>query len=64
MHLTKARKMISHFDRSKLSKDGYVVLIEDIDVTLPSGEVVPDRILVMRSSRYLNIVNYIVSLYK
>ena len=56
--------MISHFDRSKLSKDGYVVLIEDIDITLPSGEVVPDGILAMRSSRYLNIVNYIVSLYK
>lgn len=34
--------MISHFDRTKLSKDGYVVLIEDNDVTLPSGEVIPD----------------------
>jgi glutamate dehydrogenase len=42
VRLAKARKMISNFDRAKLSKDGYVVLIEDIDVTLPSGEVVPD----------------------
>ena len=56
--------MILHFYQSKLIKDGYVVLIEDINVTLPSGEVVPEGILVMRSSWYLNIVNYIVSLYK
>ena len=34
--------MITHFDRSKLSKDGYVVLVDDHDLTLPSGEVVPD----------------------
>ncbi|KAG8935801.1 NAD-dependent glutamate dehydrogenase [Tulasnella sp. 419] len=42
IRLAKARKMISHFDRSKLSKDGYVVLVEDQDLKLPSGEVVPD----------------------
>ncbi|KAG8907902.1 NAD-dependent glutamate dehydrogenase [Tulasnella sp. 403] len=40
--LAKARKMISHFDRRKLSKDGYVVLCEEQDVKLPSGEVIPD----------------------
>lgn len=34
--------MISHFDVSKLSKDGYRILVDDRDVTLPSGEVVVD----------------------
>jgi glutamate dehydrogenase len=38
--LAKARQMIAHFDLSKLSKDGYRVLCEDMNVTLPSGEVV------------------------
>ncbi|KAG8832193.1 NAD-dependent glutamate dehydrogenase [Serendipita sp. 399] len=42
VRLAKARKMINNFDRSKLSKDGYVVLVEDRDLTLPSGELVPD----------------------
>ena len=42
IRLAKGRKMINHFDRSKLSKDGYVVLVDDHDLTLPSGEVVPD----------------------
>ncbi|KAG8789909.1 NAD-dependent glutamate dehydrogenase [Serendipita sp. 401] len=42
VRLARARKMVSNFDRSKLSKDGYVVLVEDRDLTLPSGEVVPD----------------------
>ncbi|KAG9051658.1 NAD-dependent glutamate dehydrogenase [Tulasnella sp. UAMH 9824] len=40
--LAKARKMISNFDKSKLSKEGYVVLCEDQDLKLPSGEIVPD----------------------
>jgi glutamate dehydrogenase len=34
--------MINNFDKSKLSKEGYVVLCEDHDLTLPSGEVIPD----------------------
>ena len=32
--------MISHFDVRKLSKEGFRVLIDEIDVKLPSGEVV------------------------
>ena len=40
--LAKARKMISNFDTSKLSKDGYRVLCEESDIKLPSGEYVPD----------------------
>ncbi|KAI1354587.1 NAD-specific glutamate dehydrogenase-like protein [Xylaria sp. FL0043] len=38
--LAKARVMISHFDISKLSKDGYRVLCDDSNITLPSGEFV------------------------
>lgn len=40
IRLAKKRLMISHFDLSKLSKDGYRVLCEDVNVTLPSGEIV------------------------
>ena len=35
IRLAKLRVPISNFDRSKLSKDGYVVLVEDQDVRLP-----------------------------
>lgn len=35
IRLAKARKMISNFDASKLSKDGYRVLVDDRDLTLP-----------------------------
>ncbi|KAI0440858.1 NAD-specific glutamate dehydrogenase [Xylaria telfairii] len=38
--LAKQRVMISHFDASKLSKDGYRVLCDDSNITLPSGEFV------------------------
>ncbi|KAL2134043.1 hypothetical protein VTI74DRAFT_1154 [Chaetomium olivicolor] len=38
--LAKKRQMIMHFDLSKLSKDGYRVLCDDTNVTLPTGEVV------------------------
>jgi glutamate dehydrogenase len=40
VRLAKKRVMISEFDTSKLSKDGYRVLVEENDVTLPGGEVV------------------------
>lgn len=40
VRLAKERKMISHFDISTLSKDGYRVLVEDTNITLPSGEVI------------------------
>ncbi|KAK0630569.1 NAD-specific glutamate dehydrogenase [Bombardia bombarda] len=38
--LAKKRVMISHFDTSKLSKDGYRVLCEDLNIKLPTGEAV------------------------
>ena len=32
--------MISHFDVRKLSKEGFRVLVDEMDVKLPSGEVI------------------------
>ena len=40
LRLAHERKMIDHYDRSKLSKDGFVVLVDDVDLTLPNGTVV------------------------
>ena len=40
IRLAKLRVPIANFDKSKLSKDGYIVLVEDHDVKLPSGEVI------------------------
>jgi glutamate dehydrogenase len=35
VRLAKARKPVGNFDKSKLSKDGYLVKVEDQDVKLP-----------------------------
>ncbi|KAF2174124.1 hypothetical protein M409DRAFT_62259 [Zasmidium cellare ATCC 36951] len=40
LRLAKERKMIVNFDISKLSKDGYRVLVEENNVKLPSGETI------------------------
>ncbi|RYP71719.1 hypothetical protein DL771_004670 [Monosporascus sp. 5C6A] len=40
IRLAKNRVMISQFDSSKLSRDGYRVLCDDSNVKLPTGEVV------------------------
>lgn len=40
LRLAKQRVMISDYDVSKLSSEGYRVLVDDKNVTLPSGEVV------------------------
>ena len=40
LRLAKKRKMISGFDVSKLSSEGYRVLVEEANITLPSGETV------------------------
>jgi glutamate dehydrogenase len=40
LRLATHRKMISNFDISKLSSTGYRVLVEDNNITLPSGEIV------------------------
>eukprot|EP01126_Amoeba_proteus_P018499 TRINITY_DN1945_c0_g1_i1.p1 TRINITY_DN1945_c0_g1~~TRINITY_DN1945_c0_g1_i1.p1 ORF type:complete len:488 (+),score=118.95 TRINITY_DN1945_c0_g1_i1:724-2187(+) len=51
--LARARKMIEHFDTSKLSKGGFRVLCTEMDVTLPSGEVVENG-LVFRNEFHLH----------
>lgn len=43
--LANARLPVSHFDRSKLSKDGYLVTTEDRDVKLPDGTTVENGLL-------------------
>ncbi|PSK38167.1 hypothetical protein C7M61_002719 [Candidozyma pseudohaemuli] len=40
LRLAKARKMIDHYDRSKLSKTGFIVLVDENDVQLPDGTVI------------------------
>ncbi|KAG6830675.1 hypothetical protein H0H87_007406 [Tephrocybe sp. NHM501043] len=42
IRLARLRVPVGNFDTSKLSKDGYLVRVEDQDVKLPSGEVVID----------------------
>ncbi|KAF8129133.1 NAD-specific glutamate dehydrogenase [Mycena galopus ATCC 62051] len=42
VRLAKLRVPVSHFDKSKLGKAGYLVCVEEHDVKLPSGEVVID----------------------
>jgi glutamate dehydrogenase len=45
IRLAKKRVMISEFDISKLSKDGYRVLLDESDAKLPSGEVITNGTL-------------------
>jgi glutamate dehydrogenase len=40
VRLAKKRAMVVEYDLSKLSKDGYRVLVEESNVTLPNGEVI------------------------
>ncbi|KAJ7205988.1 NADH-dependent glutamate dehydrogenase [Mycena pura] len=42
IRLAKLRVPVSNFDKSKLSKDGYLVKVEEHDTRLPSGELVID----------------------
>ncbi|GJE97674.1 NAD-specific glutamate dehydrogenase [Phanerochaete sordida] len=42
IRLAKLRVPVGNFDTSKLSKDGYLVRVEDQDLRLPTGEIVVD----------------------
>ncbi|KAJ8591101.1 NADH-dependent glutamate dehydrogenase [Rhizopogon salebrosus TDB-379] len=42
IRLAKLRVPVSHFDKTKLGKDGYLVRVEEQDVKLPSGEIILD----------------------
>lgn len=52
VRLAKKRVMISQFDLSKLSPQGYRVLVEDSNVRLPNGEVVANG-MVFRNTFHL-----------
>ncbi|RYY33634.1 hypothetical protein EON62_04050, partial [archaeon] len=47
------RRMISNFDRSKLSARGFIVLVNDVDITLPDGTLVPSGVA-FRNNFHLN----------
>ncbi|KAG2046929.1 Aminoacid dehydrogenase-like protein [Suillus hirtellus] len=42
IRLAKCRLTVAHFDKTKLSKDGYLVKVEEQDVRLPSSEIILD----------------------
>lgn len=45
--LARERKMIVEFDKSKLSAEGYKILCEDVDFTLPSKDAVCPMLLIL-----------------
>ena len=55
--LAKERKMINNFDKSLLSKDGFIVLVDDKDVQLPNGEVINNGVY-FRNLFHLNLKKY------
>lgn len=57
LRLAKKRAMISQFDISKLSPQGYRVLVDESDVTLPSGEFVNNGTQ-LRNTFHLRQENY------
>lgn len=50
--------MISAFDISKLSPEGYRILVEDVNVTLPSGEVVTNGTIFRNTFHLRSDVHY------
>lgn len=52
--LAKARKDISFYDRSKLSKDGYLISVDDVDIELPNGLKFPNGV-VFRNTFHLRL---------
>ncbi|CAG8090036.1 unnamed protein product [Penicillium salamii] len=52
LRLAKKRAMISEFDMSKLSADGYRVLVDEKNIKLPSGEVVHNG-MIFRNTYHL-----------
>ncbi|CAG7920769.1 unnamed protein product [Penicillium olsonii] len=52
LRLAKKRAMISEFDMSKLSPDGYRVLVDEKNIKLPSGEVVHNG-MIFRNTYHL-----------
>lgn len=55
--LAKERNMISHYDRSLLSSQGFVVLVDDVDIKLPNGEIITSGVA-FRNGFHTNFKNY------
>jgi len=53
IRLAKERVMVKHFDKTKLSKNGFLVLINERNITLPDGSVVESG-LTFRNTFHLN----------
>ncbi|KAJ2783245.1 NAD-dependent glutamate dehydrogenase [Coemansia interrupta] len=53
LRLATARQMIQHFDTTKLSAEGFRVLVDDFQVTLPDGTLVQDG-LSFRNTFHIN----------
>ena len=51
--LATERLMVEHFDKSKLSKDGALILVNETDVTLPDGSIV-DNGLTFRNNFHMS----------
>lgn len=58
LRLARERLMISEFDISKLSPEGYRVLVEDVNVTLPSGEIVTNGTIFRNTFHLRSDVHY------
>ena len=58
IRLAKKRAMINEYNSSLLSPEGFVVTVDDKDVTLPSGEVITNGVY-FRNLFHLNIAKYI-----
>lgn len=58
IRLATKRAMISEFDKSKLSSNGYRVLLDDVNVTLPDGEVVNNGIMFRNTFHLRTNIHY------
>ncbi|KAI5966150.1 GDH2 [Candida pseudojiufengensis] len=54
LKLAKERKMIEHYDKSKLSSKGYILLVDDFDITLPNGKLITSGVA-FRNSFHLKL---------
>jgi len=57
LRLANTRKMIEHFDASKLSKDGFRVLVNEHKVKLPNGDLVEDGLSFRNQFHFNPIIN-------
>ncbi|CDK25964.1 unnamed protein product [Kuraishia capsulata CBS 1993] len=58
LRLARERRMIQDFERSKLGKNGYIVLCDDVDLKLKSGQIVPNGVA-FRNTFHLKLSEYL-----